>query len=1022
MFFYLKLAFLLSVISLMGYSGTSEQKKDVVQQSYVLSGDWKFNTFLGDGSNYRDISPTDKDIIIDNTDTDLVELNGDWKIGKEGARGSRQWGNSHVYHWSKNNDHSHNAKYYFPENLAAGYYEHFIYYPFGFGLHNTFAVKHSGGLTKHDINQRNRDGQWVSLGIYHIDAHKKHYVSAAPSSKSQVIIDAVMLRPIDEKAYLQAEKNKASAPLITVDDSTWYDLKVPGHWGMINKYSTYTGKGWYRKHFELPNDWQIKKNEKLRLHFEGVYHFATVYLNGEYVGSHQGGFTPFEIDITDAVNTKGNNILAVQADNSPMVGATWNWGGIIRDVSLVKTQDARVTYQYIHAEPDLKKGTAALTVKVRIENVSSDNRTFNFSGDISYAGEQAVLTNLHSQVEVAANSIKEFELTSALSKEQVKLWHFDRPNLYHLTSRISENDKVVHTKKDRFGIRKIELTETQMLLNGDPVRIGGYNRVSDHRYWGSSEPYELLAKDVELMKNAGANFMRIMHGTQNKKLIELCDEKGILLFEEINVRELNNPEIVAPDYLITKQWAKEMVERDINHPSIIGWSVGNELSHHYQYVETMVKYVKEELDPHRLVTNVSNTGYYKNDTAENDPLGLSDLMMQNIYQKDPEKVITTIAERWPNRPLFVSEYGLGRFENASLDNDYPNFNSWHEMLRGRNTHVVGTSIWSFNDYRSAYAQTLEEENRSWGIVNAWRQKRRGYATLQKGLSPVKDFELTQIDLNSSQAHVEFMVRGAKDYPSYRMQGYQLSWQLLDAKGEVLAEHHKDLPLLTPSSGRWSDTIHWSADVTKQVSQLAVKLLSTNGFTRYTYTHDFTVPKQAEIENLLTGVDDSGNQKVRVFIGDQKPGTQYFAKLTQQNGQIYKSKTTIDPYIELDLPNNAGDASVVLVAINGAGEGKPSRPARVKASKQLLPPVIWHSMIRDQKFILGFDGKIDDKSYRLRYGESADKLDKISTTSGRGMIVADLADGQKTVYYQLQRTTGKTNSSWTPVQTHSLLAK
>ena len=196
-----------------------------------------------------------------------------------------------------------------------------------------------------------------------------------------------------------------------------------------------------------------------------------------------------------------------------------------------------------------------------------------------------------------------------MDAKDVTLWHFDKPYLYACSSIIKEGKIELNTRTDKFGIRKVEVTPTQFLLNGEPVRLAGFNRVSDHRYWGSSEPQSLINQDVDLMKNAGANFMRIMHGTQNEKLISRCDEKGILLFEEVNVRELSNPEFVAPDYTIAKQWLKEMIERDCNHASIVGWSVGNELSDHYDYAQKMISYVKSELDPHRLVTCVSNTGY-----------------------------------------------------------------------------------------------------------------------------------------------------------------------------------------------------------------------------------------------------------------------------------------------------------------------------------------------------------------------------------------------------------------------------
>ena len=344
------------------------------------------------------------------------------------------------------------------------------------------------------------------------------------------------------------------------EDAKWNDLKVPGHWGMINAYSNYTGKGWYRKHFFLPDSWRSSTTEQIRLKFEGVYHVARVFVNGEYVGRHQGGFTPFEFEVSDLLHTDKENVVAVEADNNYLVGATWNWGGIIREVTLVKSSTVRIAYQYIHAEPDLTSGEAALKIKLRLENNSAERRKISISSKIL---DQEILTSVDTSLEIAPHSLKEVQLSSQLSADQVKLWHFDTPHLYEIKTVISENERPVHSKTDRFGIRKIEITPGSLVLNGEPVRLAGFNRVSDHRYWGSSEPQALINQDVELMKNAGANFMRIMHGTQNKKLLDRCDEKGILVIEEVNVRELTNPEFIPPDYPLAKQWLKEMIDRGL---------------------------------------------------------------------------------------------------------------------------------------------------------------------------------------------------------------------------------------------------------------------------------------------------------------------------------------------------------------------------------------------------------------------------------------------------------------------------
>jgi beta-galactosidase len=1004
---------------------------DESEQVLSLNGNWKFNSFIGDGSSYRDIGVTKEDIVIDNTDKNLVQINGDWQVKNVPERASQMWGEDYLQRYYAELDPEVNVKFTFPK-VAAGYYEHFIFYPFGITLHSKISVKHATGLDTQYISQRNRPGRWISLGIFKVDEHDQNYIEVNSVDKGTVVADAVMLRPINEDNYEQVLQQKQKAFVPSTLDNKWFDLKVPGHWGMLNEYSTYTGKAWYRKHFDLPSSWQLSANEKVRLKFDGVYHIAKVYLNGEYLGRHQGGFTPFEFEVSHLLKKGQANVLAVEADNSAIVGATWNWGGIIRDVSLVKTADVRVKYQYVHANPDLTNGNAELSLKVRVKNNSNKKRKLIYSGAV-FNGFPVVMSNTNKDAltqishafEVPANQTIEFDLTTSLTKEQVRLWHFDDPNLYQFMGAITESGKLVHSKKERFGIRKIELTKSQMLLNGEPVRIGGFNRVSDHRYWGSSEPEALLEQDIKLMKDAGANFMRIMHGTQNKKLLELCDKYGILIVEEANIRELTNPEVVAPEYKIPKQWVSEMIERDINHPSIIGWSVGNELSEHYQYVETMLDYVKQELDPYRLAINVSNTGYRKPDTSENDPMGLSDLMMQNIYQNNPEEtVLKPLYQRWPGKPLFISEYGLGRFTSESLDNDVPHFEQWHDMIRGRNTHVVGTAIWTYNDYRSGYSQSLESENRAWGVVNVWREKRKGFATVQKGLSPIRNFSLSQIEPDKGVAEVSFDVRAADDYPSYTMRDYQLIWQVLDKTGKLIEEQALGLELLTPTSGRWINQLNW--DHRNDAASLIVQLVSKNGFVRYQHSHDFIVPDKPVITTAQSGVDNLGTAKVRVEIARAKTTSLslgHYLKITRPNGQVISTKKTLDPYIDVDFPSGDASLNLELVAVNGAGESVGSTPIEVTSNSRLLPPVIWHVMSEDNKLIIGFDGKIEDKGYTLHYGYEPDKLNYTADTSGRGMIVADLPANQaanlKQVYFKLKRSTTDKQSQWTPIRNFTL---
>ncbi len=813
-----------------------------------------------------------------------------------------------------------------------------------------------------------------------------------------------MLRSIDAETYQGAQAERERVVEFEYNDSGWDDLKVPGHWGMLNEFAGYTGKGWYRTLLNLPDHWKKSPSERVRLRFDAVYHIANVYLNGEYVGRHQGGFTPFEFDVTDLIDYGGRNILAVEADNSALVGATWNWGGIIRDVWLIKNSDVRIGHQYVHAEPDLETGAAAVRVRIRVENDSGESREVKVRAEIF--GEKRIGKTEDSLL-VKPHSIEDVILNTDLSASDVKLWHFDAPHLYHVESSLSEGGEIGHTRRDRFGIRKVEVTDDQLLLNGEAVRLGGFNRVSDHRYWGSSEPQEIIDLDVDLMKNAGANFMRIMHGTQNEKLIDRCDEKGILVIEEVNVRELTNPEFTYPEYPLAKQWLREMIERDCNHPSIIGWSVGNELRLHYRYVEETIEYVKSELDPYRLVSCVSNTGHRENETPENDPLGLSDLILQNCYMQTPEGMITPIHAKWPGKPMFFSEFGIGKFTTPSLDGDLPGLTDWYATIRGKNTFVIGGSLWTFNDYRSPYVQTLEDENRAWGLVNVWREKRRLYERLQRELSPVRDIVVEALDMEKGSASVKIPIRSADDFPSYSMRDYRLSWELRDESGSVLVEGSEHLPLLRPEDGEWTGNISWE-NSNPDAFDFRIRLLSANGYTRYERVLPFRVPNSPTITAIA-----EGKGSVRVIFSKAFGAAEHFLRYAGADGKVVETEPTWDHYI--DIPDLASGRiySAELIAVNEAGESAPSEAIEIRSGAGPLPPVIWHASIRDGKLIVGYSGEAGDEGYAIRYGVDKHSMNDVVSTNNRGMMTVGLGNMTE-VNFQIKRTGVGGESEWSRI--------
>ena len=521
----------------------------------------------------------------------------------------------------------------------------------------------------------------------------------------------------------------------------WDNLLIPGNWDTENKYAHFVGTAYYRKAFSVPSSW---KQSSVILAFDAVYQKASVWINGIYLGEHVGGYTPFRFDISKYVHYDRENIIALTANNEYGRGAWWHWGGISGDVNLVRHNKQYIVLQHITAEPNLQDGSAHLSIKIKIKN--SSNKEFqgllNANVINLQNGYDIGLLSKHS-ISIEPNSEKTEHLKFKIQPEDVQIWDVTSPNLYKLYTRLQTSDSLIHKKEDRFGIRKVETNGSSLLLNGKKVNFKGFNRIADHRAYGQTEPDELVKFDIDAMKSMGCDFTRINHHPQSKTVLDYCDEVGMLLIQEIPVWQ-DDPHLY-PDNLEAKTWFEELIDRDYNHPSVIGWSVGNEIHDGtlegrqmsprvYGYVESMINHVKK-IDSTRLTTYVSFT-VGKATGLGMDPADVCDIISFTSYG-DASKVAKRVHEVWPNKPIFVAEIGLKQFDKNPSKASLPS-----NLIRSiQNTqaldYVCGISLWTYNDYRSTYKGTPPAEARTWGVYNVWRQPKPAAYEIQKIFVPNK---------------------------------------------------------------------------------------------------------------------------------------------------------------------------------------------------------------------------------------------------------------------------------------------
>jgi len=525
-----------------------------------------------------------------------------------------------------------------------------------------------------------------------------------------------------------------------LNDSVWDRVRVPHTWSHDPRFMGFIGAGWYRQRFTPPT---VAPGEHVRISFGAVYRNARVWLNGELLGAHEGGYTPFEFDVTARLKPGEPNLLVVRADNawttSPgdqpqhQVVAWWDDGGIIREVNLLVGPAIYVARQKIEATPDLTTGTAEVKVHAWVRNTTGQARRVRVSADLAREDERLGLTPRPVETEIAAGATARVELGFLLNAAQVSLWQLDHPVLYRVLTTVDG----LASATERFGLRRFDVRGTQLLLNGAPVRLAGANRHASYPGGGQDEPLEVVTRDLELMKSAGLVFQRFAHYPVPTYLLDWADRHGMLIIAEAAHTGAPQGDMDAPDVRARFQAQhREMIERDWNHPSIVAWSVGNEFAADtppgVRWVKDMREFTRS-LDPTRLVGFASNTVAKPNLKPESEGSFHADFVCLNTYGATPRQNAANIDRAhalYPDKPLLVTEYGL---RHDAVDDEVERVDWFREMtaiFRAR-PFLAGASIWSFNDYRSRYVGTHANGWREWGVVDPERKPRGAYFALRR---------------------------------------------------------------------------------------------------------------------------------------------------------------------------------------------------------------------------------------------------------------------------------------------------
>ncbi|MCE4566632.1 DUF4982 domain-containing protein [Maribellus sp. CM-23] len=484
------------------------------------------------------------------------------------------------------------------------------------------------------------------------------------------------------------------------NDEQWRSLDLPHDWSIEGSFDATnpagndgaylpTGIGWYRKTFTAPKNW---KGKIVACYFEGVYMNAEVFLNGEKLGIQPYGYTSFDFDITSCLNFEGENVLAVKVDNSKQKNCRWYSGsGIYRHVWMIVTEPIHIAHWGVAiTTPEISETEATVEVKTTLKNETSSSHEITVSTKITGEDETVAATG-EIVVQLLPNSEK--EIIQNISVNNPDLWTPETPHLYNAQITLVKNNKIIDKTDNTFGIRSIDFSaENGFLLNGQKVLINGGCVHHDNGCLGAAAYDRAEERKVELLKEAGFNAVRASHNSPSEAFLEACDRLGLLVIDEAfdGWREKKTTlTALEHDYasLFDTWWEHDlsaMVLRDRNHPSVIMWSIGNEIIERTkpEAVETarMLANKVRELDPTRPVTSAMTTwgeGWEIFDPlmAEHDVCGYN--YQLHMAESDHERV--------PSRIIFQSE-------------SYPKdaFFGWDQVEK--NSYVIGDFVWTAIDY------------------------------------------------------------------------------------------------------------------------------------------------------------------------------------------------------------------------------------------------------------------------------------------------------------------------------------
>ncbi|MCF8262670.1 MAG: hypothetical protein K9J12_17970 [Melioribacteraceae bacterium] len=527
----------------------------------------------------------------------------------------------------------------------------------------------------------------------------------------------------------------------------WKYVNLPHTWNdndvLDDEPGYYQGNGWYKRDFFVPS---YGEEKRIFVLFEGANQVTSVYINNNFIGQHKGGYTAFTFDITEQLLFGQTNQILVKVNNEvdadipPLSGDFTFYGGIYRDVWIIEKEPIHFDFEkyadsgILISTPEVNKDFALVNIKGLLSNKSTEYSELQIDIKIKDPSNKTVFETI-SQIELPAGFKKEFSINDLKITSPI-LWSLKTPNLYRVSVILKDkqNDRVLDEVENPLGFRFYHFDPDEgFFLNGEPLKIIGVSRHQDYANIGNGLSNELHVKDVELIKEMGANFLRIAHYPQDPSILETCDRLGILASVETPL--VNDITLSDSFFENSHNMMKEMIFQNYNHPSVIAWCYMNEIllgykrktkndpnaytSNYFSEVKRLASEmdsISKALDSERY-TMIVNHGeldlYSKAGLSE-----VADLNAWNLYHgwysenfENLDKHLDEHYKKFPNTPLLIGEYGAGvdprlRSEEPirfDFTHDWAvKYHKYYVDAMNKRPFVSGGFVWNFADFGSEF--------------------------------------------------------------------------------------------------------------------------------------------------------------------------------------------------------------------------------------------------------------------------------------------------------------------------------